>query len=155
MEAIVFILQLLSVYMPVISNELVNLIIELIDGVSLAIYNNTDRIIGAVRHVLGAVIDFILAAVQELVAGIPGVGGKISDEIGKLRSSVQEHMNEQTGAEDGAKYPKGLAEGASAQSGLLEDAGTNLGDTLKTGATSALSTLSPEVKDLLSSQLSG
>ena len=155
MEAVVFLLQLLSTYTPVIANELVNLVIELIDGVSLAIYNNTDRIIGAVRHVVGAVIDFILAAVQELVAGIPGVGGKISDEIGKLRSAVQEHMNEQTGAEDGAKYPKGLAEGASAQSGLLEDAGTNLGDTLKNGATSSLSSLSPEVKELLSSQLSG
>lgn len=154
-EAVVFILQLLSTYMPVISNELVNLIIELIDGVSLAIYNNTDRIIGAVRHVVGAVIDFILAALQELVAGIPGVGGKISGEIGKLRSSVQEHMNEQTGAEDGSKYSQGLADGASAQSGLLEDAGTNLGDTLKNGATYSLSSLSPELKELLSSQLSG
>lgn len=155
MEAVVFILQLLSTYMPVISNELVNLIIELIDGVSLAIYDNTDRIIGAVRHVAGAVIDFILAALQELLAGIPGVGGKISDEIGKLRSSVQEHMNEQTGAEDGSKYSQGLAEGASAQSGLLEDAGTNLGDTLKNGATFSLSSLSPEIKELLSNQLSG
>lgn len=155
MEAVVFILQLLSTYTPVIANELVNLVIELIDGVSLAIYNNTDRIIGAVRHVTGAVIDFILAALQELLAGIPGVGGKISDEIGKLRSSVQEHMNEETGAEDGSKYSQGLAAGASAQSGLLEDAGTNLGDTLKNGATSSLSSLSPEVKELLSSQLSG
>ena len=155
MEAVIFILQLLSTYTPVIANELVNLVIELIDGVSLAIYNNTDRIIGAVRHVVGAVIDFILAALQELLAGIPGVGGKISDEIGKLRSSVQEHMNEQTGAEDGSKYSQGLAEGASAQSGLLEDAGTNLGDTLKNGATYSLSSLSPEIKELLSNQLSG
>lgn len=155
MEALIFIMQLLSTYMPVITNLLVELTISLIDGVALAIYNNTDRLIGAVRHVVGAVIDFILAALQELLRDLPGVGGKIYDEIGKLRDSVHERMNEETGAQTGAAYAQGIADGASSLEGTLSGAGTSIGDTIKAGATGALNGLSPEVTELLSSGLTG
>lgn len=151
LKAIVFVLQLLSTYMPIITNLLVELTINLIDGIALAIYDNTDRMIAAVRHVVGAVIDFILAALQELLRDIPGVGGKIYDEIGKLRDSVHERMNEETGAQTGAAYAQGIADGASSLEGTLSGAGTSIGDTLKSGATSALGGLSPEIQELLSS----
>lgn len=155
MEALIFIMQLLSTYMPVITNLLVELTINLIDGVALAIYNNTDRLIGAVRHVVGAIIDFILAALQELLRDLPGVGGKIYDEIGKLRDSVHERMNEETGAQTGSEYAQGIADGAASQQSALEGAGASLGDILKSGATGALDTLSPEIQEMLSSGVTG
>lgn len=151
LKAIVFILELLSTYMPVIANALVVLVINLIDGVSLAIYNNTDKIIAAIRHLMGAIIDFVLASLQELLRDIPGVGGKIYDEIGKLRDFVHERMNEETGAQTGSAYAQGIADGATSLQGTLSGAGTSIGDTLKTGATSALGGLSPEIQELLSS----
>lgn len=154
-KAIVFILELLSTYMPVIANALVVLVINLIDGVSLAIYNNTDKIIAAVRHLMGALIDFVLASLQELLRDLPGVGGKIYDELGKLRDSVHERMNEETGAQTGAAYAQGIADGASSLEGTLSGAGTSIGDTIKAGATGALNGLSPEVTELLSSGLTG
>ena len=155
LKAIVFILQLLSTYMPVITNLLVELTINLIDGVAMAIYNNTDRLIGAVRHVVGAIIDFILAALQELLRDIPGVGGKIYDEIDKLRGAVHERMNEETGAQTGSAYAQGIADGATSLQDTLSGAGTSIGDTLSTGATSALGSLSPEIQEMLSSGITG
>lgn len=151
LKAVVFILELLSTYMPVIANALVVLVINLIDGVSLAIYNNTDKIIAAVRHLMGAIIDFVLASLQELLRDIPGVGGKIYDEIGKLRDSVHERMNEETGAQTGSAYAQGIADGATSLQDTLSGAGTSIGETLSTGATSALGGLSPEIQELLSS----
>lgn len=154
-ELLTFLLDILTVNMPILTEKIVVLIIELIDGVAMAIYNNTDRLIGACRHVAGAVIDFLLAALQEILSGIPGVGGKINTEIGKIRDAVREHMNADTGAQDGAEYTRGMADGASSTSGLLQSTGGSLGQTLKDGATGALSSLSPEVQGLLTSQLSG
>lgn len=151
LKAVVFILQLLSTYMPIITNLLVELTINLIDGIAMAIYNNTDRMIAAVRHVVGAIIDFILAALQELLRDIPGVGGKIYDEIGKLRDAVHERMNEETGAQTGSAYAQGIANGATSLQDTLSGAGTSIGETLSTGATSALGSLSPEIQELLSS----
>ena len=154
MELLIYLLDLLTVNIPILTEKIVTLVIDLIDGVAMAIYNNTDRLIGACRHVAGAIIDFLLAALQEILSGIPGVGGKINDEIGKIRDAVREHMNADTGAQDGAEYTSGIAEGASSNEGLLRGAGDSLGLTLKDGATGALSSLSPEVQELLSSQLS-
>lgn len=155
LKAIVFILELLSTYMPLITNALVEIVIYLIDGVSLAIYNNTDKIIAAVRHLMGAIIDFVLASLQELLRDIPGVGGKIYDEIGKLRDAVHERMNEETGAQTGSAYAQGIADGATSLQGTLSGAGTSIGDTLKSGATSALGSLSPEIQEMLSSGITG
>lgn len=155
MEAVIFILQLLNTYMPIITNAVVELVINLIDGVSMAIYNNTDRIMLAVRHLVGAIIDFVLASLQELLRGIPGVGGKIESEIGKLRESVRTEMGMDQGMTDGSAYPQGLASGAESQTRLLESSGSSLGETFKGGLTSALSTLSPDLKDTLTSNISG
>ena len=158
-EAIILLLlsvmQLITQYGPVLTNAFVNMVITIIDGIALAIYNNTDKFIMACRHVLGAVIDFILATLQELLRGLPGIGGKIEAEIGKVRDSIKKDMNAETGAATGAEYAQGIANGATSLESTLSGAGTSIGDTLKTGATGALSSLSPEIQEILAAQLSG
>lgn len=149
------VMQLVTQYAPLLTNAFVAMTLAVIDGIAMAIYDNTDKFVMACRHVLGAVIDFILAVLQEFLRGLPGIGGKIEAEIGKVREAVKKEMNPENGAADGAAYAQGIADGATSLDGTLNGAGTSLGSTLKEGITGTLSSLSPELQGLLSSQMTG
>lgn len=153
MDIVVFLLQLLTEYMPTITNALVELTIQVIDGVAASIYDNTDRIIAAVHHLMLAIIDLALACLQEILRGIPGVGSKIDEEIGKVRDSMREDFDKNYSTKLGADYTQGLADGTHSKSGELQAAGTEAGTSIKDGLLGGFSELPDSVSGMFGDQI--
>lgn len=138
-EALAFVMQLLTDNMPALTNAFVEMVITLIDGIAVAIYNNTDRLMAAVHHVVGAIIDFVLATLQEFLAQIPGVGGKISRSIQDIRDDIGKTMNSEEGRKFGASVTDGMEEGIRSGKDNVEAAGTEVGEAGSSGITNGLS----------------
>lgn len=153
MDIVVFLLQLLTEYMPTITNALVELTIQVIDGVAASIYDNTDRIIAAVHHLMLAIIDLVLACLQEILRGIPGVGSKIDEELGKVRDSMREDFDKNYSTKLGADYTQGLADGTRGKSGELQAAGTEAGTSIKDGLLGGFSELPDSVSGMFGDQI--
>lgn len=153
MDIVVFLLQLLTEYMPTITNALVELTIQVIDGVAASIYDNTDRIIAAVHHLMLAIIDLVLACLQEILRGIPGVGSKIDEEIGKVRDSMREDFDKNYSTKLGSDYTQGLADGTRSKSGELQAAGTEAGTSIKDGLLGGFSELPDSVSGMFGDQI--
>lgn len=132
-EALAFVMQLLTDNMPALTNAFVEMVITLIDGIAVAIYNNTDRLMAAVHHVVGAIIDFVLATLQEFLAQIPGVGGKISRSIQDIRDDIGKTMNSEEGRKFGASVTDGMEEGIRSGKDNVEAAGTEVGEAAQAG----------------------
>ena len=150
---LVTLLTIFAQYMPLVTNGLVELVIQTIDGIAAAIYNNSDRIIAAVHHLMLALIDLILAGLQEILRGIPGVGGQIDEEIGKIRDSLREDFDKNYAATLGSDFTQGIAEGARSETGEVEAAGTEAGNSLKDGLLSGSSEVPSEIASLFGDQL--
>ena len=155
LKVLIFLIDLLAEYFPTLTNSLVNLLITMLDGLAMAIYNNTDKFIAATRHVLGAIADFILAFLQEILRGIPGVGGQISDALQGVRDDIAKEMSRETGAKIGADHIDGVAEGATSKAEELRQAGTEVGAAGQDGVLAGLSTLAPDVGSLFGSTIPG
>lgn len=142
-ESLSYIMQLLTDNMPTLTAQFVEMVITLIDGIALAIYENTDRLMEAIRHVLGAIVDFILATLQELLGHIPGIGGQISDAIQGLRDDVGRVMDVEEGKKIGSNFASGIAEGTRAGKDDADAAGAEVGESAKAGLTRTMSEIIP------------
>lgn len=138
-EALMFLITLLTENVPALVNALVEMVITVIDGIALAIYNNTDRLMTAIHHVVGAIIDFILATLQELLGNIPGVGSKITKAIQEVRDGIGETMSLEEGQKQGQAYVSGFAEGAESSAGEAYSAGETVGESAQAGLKSGSS----------------
>ena len=159
-ELLIFVINTLAKYAPILTNALVELIIQLVDGVAAAIYDNSDRIIAAVHHLLLAILDLILAVLQEILRGIPGIGGKIDEAIGGIRESLKTDFDENYAKKLGSDFTQGIADGVSEGTGTAESAGASVGEATKSSFLEALAGTNPEVGsifngDIPSSILSG
>ena len=154
-EALLFLIQLLTDNTPTLVNALVELVITAIDGIALAIYENTDKLIAAVHHVLGAILDFILATLQEILSGIPGVGGKINDALAGVREDIAKTMSKEEGEKIGSSLTQGVADGAKSGKDSVSSAGAEVGDAGKASILGGFGGVSDSVKELVGSQLSG
>lgn len=159
-ELLIFVINTLAKYAPILTNALVELIIQLVDGVAAAIYDNSDRIIAAVHHLLLAILDLILAVLQEILRGIPGIGGKIDEAIGGIRESLKTDFDENYAKKLGSDFTQGIADGVSEGTGSAESAGASVGEATKSSFLEALAGTNPEVGsifngDIPSSILSG
>ena len=128
---ILTLLELLDQYTPLLVNALVNLAIDLLDGFALAIYENTDRIIAAVRHLLGAVADFILATIQEILKGLPVVGSQIDEALGGMREELKKGMDPEEGKQIGAGYMNGVSSGVDSKTDDLKTVAESAGTSAK------------------------
>lgn len=154
-EALMFIITLLSENAPTVTNAFVEMAINIIDGIAMAIYNNTDRLIAAVRHVLGAVADFVLATLQELLKGLPGVGGKINDAIGGIREELAKTMSEDEGQKIGSDFTNGVRNGTLNKKSDLQSAGTEAGEAGKEGLLSGFGGASDQVSEFMKTNVVG
>ena len=154
-EAMLFVIQFLTQNLTILIAALTEMTIQLIDGIALAIYENTDRLMAAIGHVLGAIINFVLAVVQEFVKQIPGVGGQISEEIGKVREDIAEEFSLESGKEIGKSLGDGVAEGTRSTSGDLYAAGTEAGESGKKGILDSFVGVPEGVQSILGGQLVG
>jgi hypothetical protein len=152
-ELIMFFLALFTEYTPTLVNALVELVIQLIDGVATAIYDNSDRIIASVHHLLLAILDLILSVLQEILRGIPGVGGKIESAIGDLRQGLKDDFDKNYAEKLGSEFTQGIASGVDGQTDTMKTAGTSAGEAGKTGLLDALSGAGPEVLRLFGDEI--
>lgn len=145
-NAELFIMRFLRENLPVLITEFMNMTIEVIDGIALAIYDNTDRILAAIGHVVGAILNLLLATLQGIVEQIPGVGGRISKEIGKIREGMAEQLNMETGREMGKNLTDGVKQGVQEGTGDVEAASADAGEAGFNGFMSKLSRTPVEAK---------
>lgn len=154
-EALTFIIALLNDNAPTLTNAFVEMAINVIDGLAMAIYNNTDKLIAAVHHVLGAIIDFVLATLQEILKGIPGVGGKINDAIAGIREDIAKTMSKEEGEKIGQNLTDGVANGTRSGVGSVSAAGTEAGEAGKTGILSGFGGMPSDIESLFKDQVAG
>lgn len=152
-ELLLFVLTMLAQYAPVLVNALVELVIQLVDGVAAAIYDNSDRIIAAVHHLLLALLDLILAVLQEILRGIPGIGGKIDEALGDVRDSLKEDFDKNYAQELGSDFTQGFADGLNGGTDPVESAGSAVGEAGKSGLLDALSGANPEVQKIFNGDI--
>ena len=154
-EALMFIITLLSENAPTLTNAVVEMAINVIDGLAMAIYNNTDKLIAAVHHVLGAIVDFVLATLQEILKGIPGVGGKINDAIAGIREDIAKTMSKEEGEKLGQNLTDGIADGTRSGASNVQTAGSEAGEAGKQGLMASLGVVPGDVETLMKEGLSG
>ena len=152
-ELLIFVINTLAKYAPILTNALVELIIQLVDGVAAAIYDNSDRIIAAVHHLLLAILDLILAVLQEILRGIPGIGGKIDEAIGGIRESLKTDFDENYAKKLGSDFTQGIADGVSEGTGSAESAGASVGEATKSSFLEALAGTNPEVSSIFNGDI--
>ena len=153
LELLVTMLGIFAQYAPLVANGLMELVIQTIDGIATAIYDNTDRITAAVHHLLLAILDLVLAGLQEILRGIPGVGGQISEEIGKFRDTLRDDFDKNYANKLGSDFTKGIAEGARSESDEVEAAGEETGNSLKDGLLSKSTDIPKELTGLFGEQI--
>lgn len=66
---------------PIIAVKLGNGILDLMNTLALFIQNNTAAILNAVSNVMQAVITLITTALGDMLGKIPGIGGKLKQEV--------------------------------------------------------------------------
>jgi hypothetical protein len=152
-EFLVTMLTIFAQYMPLVTNALVELVIQLIDGIAAAIYNNSDRIITAVHYILMALLDLVLAGLQEILRHIPGVGGQIEEELGKVRDAMREDFDQNYASKLGSDFTQGLADGTRSKSGELQAAGSEAGNSIKDGVLGGFSELPDSVSGMFGGQI--
>lgn len=152
-ELLIFVINTIAKYAPILTNALVELIIQLVDGVAAAIYDNSDRIIAAVHHLLLAILDLILAVLQEILRGIPGIGGKIDEAIGGIRESLKTDFDENYAKKLGSDFTQGIADGVGEGTGSVESAGASVGEATKTSFLEALAGTNPEVSSIFNGDI--
>lgn len=152
-ELLIFVINTLAKYAPILTNALVELIIQLVDGVAAAIYDNSDRIIAAVHHLLLAILDLILAVLQEILRGIPGIGGKIDEAIGGIRESLKTDFDENYAKKLGSDFTQGIADGVGEGTGSVESAGASVGEATKSSFLEALAGTNPEVSSIFNGDI--
>lgn len=147
-ELLLFVISTLGQYAPVLVGALTELVIQLIDGVAAAIYDNSDRIIAAVHHLLLAIVDLVLAVLQELLRGIPGIGDKIDETLGGIRDSLKEDFDKNYAEKLGSDFSQGIADGLSSGKDPIESAGGTAGEAGKSAMLDALSEVSPQIEQI-------
>lgn len=92
LQTIVSVIYVLAASADSIANALVTLVVYTINAMANAIYNNTDKIMAAIKNVLAAIINFILSEIQALLDMTP-LGKVLSPYIDKAKDYVDKNIH--------------------------------------------------------------
>lgn len=113
--------------MPTIMLAGMTLMVSFVNSLAEGLRQSGGDLLAAVRNLLSAVIEFCIAALQELLKGLPGVGNKINDALEKAKQSVREKLAPEDGKQAGEEYAGSVAEGIQNGSEDIEEAARSSG----------------------------
>ena len=142
-DIIIIILATIAERIPDIIQAGILLMVAFINGMANGIRDNADIIMGAIRNLIGAIIEFVITALQWLLREIPGIGDKLASKLDGVKNKVHEHFSGEDGAEIGREYTEGIASGVDSGTKDAEGSASSLSDTI----TSMLSNKSGEFTD--------
>ena len=116
----------------------VALIINFINGMAVAMNSNGPMLIAAVVNLGKAIVNTFLEVLEELVAGIPGIGGKLAQGIESLKMELDTVVAETDLSAGGEAAASSVASGVDAAAPTVEASGQNLGSNLIEGITSSM-----------------
>lgn len=142
-DIIIIILATIAERIPDIIQAGILLMVAFINGMANGIRDNADKIMGAIHNLIGAIIEFVITALQWLLREIPGIGDKLASKLDGVKNKVREHFSGEDGAEIGREYTEGIASGVDSGTKDAEGSASSLSDTI----TSMLSNKSGEFTD--------
>lgn len=114
------------------------LIINFVNGMAVALNANGPMLIAAVLNLGKAIVNTFLEVLEELVAGIPGIGGKLAQGIESLKMELDTAVGETDLSAGGEAAAASVASGVDAAAPTVEASGQNLGSNLIEGITSSM-----------------
>lgn len=111
----------------------VDLAVNFINGVADGLREHTDDLLAALKNLISAMIEFMLATLAEIVSMIPVIGPQIAEEINGARETVREFLTSDAGKEDSSAYGDGLAEGIEEKQPKIKEAGVEARKSLYEG----------------------
>lgn len=116
----------------------VALIVNFINGMAVAMNSNGPMLIAAVVNLGKAIVNTFLEVLEELVAGIPGIGGKLAQGIESLKMELDTAVAETDLSAGGEAAATSVASGVDAAAPTVQASGQNLGSNLIEGITSSM-----------------
>lgn len=129
--AVLIILKFLltiSQLFPLIIMTGIQLIINFINGMALAIRDNSEAIMMAVGNLLSSIVYMVLTAVQMIAEQIPIIGGWVSDGIQGIKDSIDDTFNEEEMAKITERGLSGATKGIEAAEADAAAAAGGYGD---------------------------
>lgn len=115
----------------------VNLVISLVDGMANAVRDNQDRFVGAIKNMIGAMLELLVTGLEEIVivmfGWIPGVE-KVASGVGdSARAGLQKTFAPDKTAEDAENAIDGFNAGMDGKQKESEDSGAGVAEKAKKG----------------------
>lgn len=119
-----------------------------LNGMAVAIIENGDLVMDALENLCIAMVDFIAAALENILGNIPIVGDKIAGAIRKFREANVAELNPTDAMTTGQAYAEALGRGVE-QGGISSGhAATKLGQDMKQNTLNDLALLPGETSSL-------
>lgn len=117
----------LSQLIPLIVMVGIQFIVNFINGMSLAIRDNSESIMMAVGNLLSSIVYAVFTAVQMIAEQIPLIGGWVSDGIQGIKNSIDDTFSEEEMAKITERGMNGAANGIKAAEASVGEATSGLG----------------------------
>lgn len=118
----------LSQLIPLIVMVGIQFIVNFINGMALAIRDNSESIMMAVGNLLSSIVYAVMTAVQLIAEQIPLIGGWVSDGIQGIKNSIDSTFSEEEMAKITERGMSGAANGIKAAEADVGEAAAGLGD---------------------------
>ena len=98
-------------YMAPIVDVLMEFVVSCINALADGIRNNGQALLDAIGNVLGAIWDFIVLTLQNIISLIPGIGPKVAGYLEDLKVGVQEELDPEVAMAAGKTFSSSLGDG--------------------------------------------
>lgn len=112
---------------PLIVMVGIQFIVSFINGMALAIRDNSESIVMAVGNLLSSIVYAVMTAVQLIAEQIPLIGGWVSDGIQGIKNSIDDTFSEEEMAKITERGMNGAANGIKAAEASVGEATSGLG----------------------------
>lgn len=138
----------ISQLFPLIIMVGIQMIVNFINGMALAIRDNSESIMMAVGNLMSSIVYMVLTGVQMIAEQIPIIGGWVSDGIEGIKNSIDESFSEEEMAKITERGMSGATKGMAAAEADAKTAGSGLGDASVDGFLEKLPLFQNATKDM-------
>ena len=138
----------ISQLFPLIIMVGVQMIVNFINGMALAIRDNSESIMMAVGNLMSSIVYMVLTGVQLIAEQIPIIGGWVSDGIEGIKNSIDDTFSEEEMAKITERGMSGAAKGMAAAEADAKSAASGLGDASVEGLMEKMPLFQDTTKDM-------
>lgn len=155
LTVLILLIQSLITMIPELVNTGVQMVLAFVNGIANAIRENTDTILSAVKNVVGAIIEFILSAIQELLGSIPKIGDDLAAKLEGPKQAIRDKFAPTEMAQIGADAASGIASGMTSREAELRGVASNTGATARDALTSQFQNTEKDGKNIIGDFING